>query len=642
MNILLQTAGFFVMIVIFIFYFTYRKAAVKSNRLFLYQGIAIFVSIFLDIFSIVLINTPSLNKTYFTELICRLYLITVVLVILIGFVYVLNDITNLGKRKYKITVILSSVAYIISSALIMALPIEIVYDPNGLNDYTQGLPIVLTYVTTFIYMGLTVAITLIFKDRIYKKRVVAVFIFITLWVVGSLVQFIFNYVLTNLGIVILSVSFAETLGSMTIYIMLENPSLNIDRATGALNQRAFLEYVDYCYDKNINSEIVLINYDNEMSKSLMGYDKLSKIIAEALNAFKVEKIFKGINDNFIVIRNKNETRPLFETAILCKDYLYKKNNIRTEIPIRIIYVKNLKLFNDSNDLFETLKYINLNASEFDSDFIEVDQTIIDKIHNRFEIDKKCDVAFLNKRVVVYYQPIYSNVDLKFTSAEALVRLKDEDGKLIYPDSFIEKMEQDGRIVELGKIVFEHVCKFISENDMETLGLHYIEVNLSTIQCMQDNLAETFINIMEKYRINPKYINLEITETGHISKLTLLKNMEILKKYGVSFSLDDFGTGNSNLNYIVEMPVDIVKFDKEMVTSYFDNKIASYVMNSTINMIKGLGHKIVFEGVENANQIPVVRKLNIEYIQGYYYSKPIDEDSFVKFILENNKKFYASV
>ena len=176
MNILLQTAGFCVMLVIFIFYFIYRKAAVKSNRLFLYQGIAIFVSIFLDIFSIVLINTPSLNKTYFTELICRLYLITVVLVILIGFIYVLNDITNLGKRKYKITVILSSISYIISSALIMALPIEIVYDPNGLNDYTQGLPIVLTYVTTFIYMGLTVAITLIFKDRIYKKRVVAVFI----------------------------------------------------------------------------------------------------------------------------------------------------------------------------------------------------------------------------------------------------------------------------------------------------------------------------------------------------------------------------------------------------------------------------------------------------------------------------------
>ena len=115
----------------------------------------------------------------------------------------------------------------------------------------------------------------------------------------------------------------------------------------------------------------------------------------------------------------------------------------------------------------------------------------------------------------------------------------------------------------------------------------------------------------------------------------MNNIEILKDYGFTFSLDDFGTGNSNLNYIVEMPVDIVKFDKTMVNSYFNNEIASYVMNSTINMIKGLGYKIVFEGIETYEQTLVVRKINVEYIQGYYYSKPISQSDFIEFLKSNN-------
>ena len=198
------------------------------------------------------------------------------------------------------------------------------------------------------------------------------------------------------------------------------------------------------------------------------------------------------------------------------------------------------------------------------------------------------------------------------------------------------MERNGKIIELGKYVFEDVCRFISENNIEALGLHYIEVNLSIVQCIQDNFVDTFLEIKDKYNINPKNINLEITETGASSKSILLNNMNILKEHGFSFSLDDFGTGNANLNYIVEMPVEIVKFDKTMVSSYFNNGTASYVMNSAISMIKGLGYKIVFEGIETEEQIKVTKQIDIEYVQGYYYSKPIPKEEFITFIQDNNR------
>ena len=635
MNIMLQTAGFFVMSVIFLFYFVDRQGAVRSNRLFLYQGIAIFISIFLDIFSIVLINTPSINQSLFTITICKLYLVSCTVVVYLGLVYVLGDVLYQDKNKFKIFSLIGFLVFLLGAVLIFTQKIEVVYDPDGLNDYTEGSPIIATYIVNFIFIISMIFITIVKRNQMYKKRVIGVLIFLSLWIFGSLVQGLFNYILKDLGITVLAVSFAESLGSLVIYIMLENPSLNIDKVTNALNQRALAEYIEYCFDKNKNIEFLMIDYDNTVASSLMGYNSFSLAMTKLLNDFKSGKIFKDDKNNFVIIRNKENDDILLNNVSRFKEEFYKRNNISMEIPMKILYFNDITLFNNAVDVLNSVNYIDSINSSFEHDIIEITLEMVEKIHKKFIMDQKCDNAFSKKRVVVYFQPIFSNNDLTFTSAEALVRLKDDDGKLIFPGDFIETMESDGRIVELGKMVFEEVCRFISENDMEKLGLHYIEVNLSTVQCMQDDLATSYIAIMEKYKINPKYINLEITETGSLARNTLLKNMEILKEYGVSFSLDDFGTGNSNLNYIVDMPVDIVKFDKQMVTSYFENKIASYVMDSTIEMIKGLGHKIVFEGVEKEEQIVSIKTLKVDYIQGYYYSKPVDKESFVMFLNKNN-------
>lgn len=128
------------------------------------------------------------------------------------------------------------------------------------------------------------------------------------------------------------------------------------------------------------------------------------------------------------------------------------------------------------------------------------------------------------------------------------------------------------------------------------------------------------------------INLEITESASAeAKNVLLNNMQTLIDYGVHFSLDDFGTGQSNLNYIVEMPVDIVKFDRCMIMSYFENTKAKYVMDAAIHMIHGMKLKIVSEGIETKEQFDTMVNLGISYIQGYYFSKPVPEQEFLNFI-----------
>ena len=143
--------------------------------------------------------------------------------------------------------------------------------------------------------------------------------------------------------------------------------------------------------------------------------------------------------------------------------------------------------------------------------------------------------------------------------------------------------------------------------------------------------------MKKYDIDPSLINLEITETASSNlRKIMLKNMNKLIEYGVSFSLDDFGMGNSNLNYIIEMPVEIIKFDRTLVNSYFNDEKAKVVFNKVIEMIKSLNFSIVFEGIEEEKDFKESVNIGIDYIQGYYFSKPVPGNEFIEFLKEHNK------
>jgi EAL domain-containing protein (putative c-di-GMP-specific phosphodiesterase class I) len=149
--------------------------------------------------------------------------------------------------------------------------------------------------------------------------------------------------------------------------------------------------------------------------------------------------------------------------------------------------------------------------------------------------------------------------------------------------------------------------------------------------------------MGKYHVSPSMINLEVTESASIRmKNVFMHNMEKLIDYGVSFSLDDFGSGESNLNYIVDMPVEIVKFDRDMTKSYFDKSKGKLVMETATRMILDLGLKIVSEGVETGEQLESMKKLGVQYIQGYYFSKPLPQDEFVAFVKEKNNRNMDSV
>lgn len=264
--------------------------------------------------------------------------------------------------------------------------------------------------------------------------------------------------------------------------------------------------------------------------------------------------------------------------------------------------------------------------------IRIDAQVIAERNKKVEAEKALQWALENDSIIVYYQPIYSVVKKRVSALEALVRIKDEDGRMFFPDTFIPLAEKNGMILKLGNIVLSQVCEFMQTRRLYRLGIEYVEVNLSVVQCMQENLSKQFLDIMAEKRVPPYQINLEITETAAVhSKKILLRNMEKLMRVGTTFSLDDYGSGYSSLSYVLQLPVKIIKLDKELVWSYFTNEKSAIAIRHEVSMLHELGLEIVAEGVEDAEQFEAMKELGIDHIQGYYFSKPVPQETLIELL-----------
>ena len=289
-----------------------------------------------------------------------------------------------------------------------------------------------------------------------------------------------------------------------------------------------------------------------------------------------------------------------------------------------------------NGLIEVLDYSIQYAKQYErGSVIHTRDVDLHNMRKEKAIEKALEEALRLDTMEVFFQPIYNTVKKCYTSAEALVRLRDDRLGNISPEIFIPLAEKTGNIVKLGNMVFEKVCRMIREENLADTTIEYIEVNVSVVQCMQADFVENILSIMEKYDIKPEQINLEITETAEINSINVLKeNVERLSEKGITFSLDDYGSGYSTLGYIHQFPFSLIKLDKFMVWDAFENERGKITLKHTVGMIKDLKLHIVAEGVETKEQQKRLSDMGVDYLQGWYYSKAIPEKDFIALIKDN--------
>ena len=596
--------------------------------------VATFTCVF-DIFTIIF----NVEGSYFFVLKYVLNGFYLVLRSLIPLLYVgyIISVTETWHKIVNNSYIKSLIALpcVISAIMTITSPLtHLIYyiDDSGL--YKRGPAFFVLYIDAAIYFILCLYFCIRYSELLKPEKYIPLLSIIPSQVATVIIQLMFPHILCEM--------IATAISLLLIMITIEKQEEKFNPSTGLLKSEIFYDMIDNAKSVSRPYSAIFINIANHSLLSdylpLSGMVALYSSVARRLEAIGSQlkisaEIYDLENGLFSVVLYGDDIEfanryasYAFET--LKHDCMVNGLNL-TVLPSVCVFkfpedtksVEQLRLLLSDLRNHKYSNGVNLASTYMKNK----DYTIM------ANMDTILKDAIENDRFEVYYQPIYSNEKNGFNSAEALLRLITPEYGFIRPDLFIPMAEESGAIHKIGLIVLEKVCRFISSDEFKKLGLDYIEVNLSVVQCMDKNLADKILSVCKKYGVNPSQLNLEITETASIfTQRNMIKNINRLFETGYSFSLDDFGTGYSNLVRIASLPLNIVKLDKSFTWTE-NSEDLKIILENTINMIKKMNMKIVVEGVETEEMLKRFKDLGCEYIQGYYFSKPLPEYDFINYI-----------
>lgn len=621
-NISFQVAGLVNVIVILLIYLSQKKLLFKTTKQLMRMILLLILNLILDIVSLVLINYRE--DAWVTGFVCKSYLVVLPFLAYTALDYVMYDIYKSNTRFYNKFYEFSMIAVSIAAFATYLFPLKVVNKPGFGKDLSDGPAIIWTYIWAVSVLVFTFVTTIVKRKQMNKGRGIATRVWVLLWMGAALLQYLWNYILeTNYNLLL--VGFGCSAGIVLIYITLENYGFYMHKTLGIFNRQGCLSFVSEIFLKHKMFSMLFIIFDNRSSE-LNSHDSRKKTYLEVVDLINRLNndgyLFNYETNTFAIVRKNND----FDMIIDAINNHYKGlNPVYVDIINPYAVDRPTKLFNMLKDVVLTTHPDN------ERRVILCTDDYIHKLEEKTLYEDMIEKLIQRESIEIAFQPIYSITENKFSACEALVRLIDLDGNHIMPGLFIPYAEASGLIVKLGRDIMREVCKFLNEFDISKYGMEYVEVNLSIVQLQQENMANEFIAMLKEYNIDPKLINFEVTESSYSKNHLVLQNINRLIENGSSISLDDFGTGSSNLEYIINLPADIIKFDKVMVQSYFTDSNTRLVMNDIVKMIKTLNKKIVFEGIEELSQLQEAEKLLVDYIQGFYFSKPLFKDNFIEFV-----------
>ena len=493
--------------------------------------------------------------------------------------------------------------------------------------YNFGSMIQICYVIGFLYLFGIVTALVVFRSRLRKEDFIALLLGTFVWV------FLAGYQYINKGIQVSSI--AMMLMALIIFIVIENPKELFERAIpNVKNKDAFTMLLLEKYGNEKLFYIISVIFTGKTSvQTAANRDELYRLQGS------VAKVIQDRLDLDGFLPNWNTLSFITSSPEKIEECMTIVNNFKDDLSnyrLTFTVIDAHKCAGNANEALQVLTYV---SGEYiykqSAPNLVIDDMVIDKMIYRNTIEDVVRDSVKNKAFDVYYQPILSVADGKFSSAEALVRLKRPDSEnYISPEDFIPIAEKCGLIQQIDDLVFEKVCSFIAKENLESFGVKTVEVNLSGNEVVDFQAFDRLSRKMEKYHIPPKFINFEITETSYINNDEAFKeNVRRLKEMGSTFSMDDFGSGYSNLLEILKMDYILVKMDKEFVWQCLDKDKPENLkmLQYTINFLKEYGLHVLAEGVETLEQAKILIDNGVEYLQGFYYSRPIPEKEYIEFL-----------
>ncbi len=498
--------------------------------------------------------------------------------------------------------------------------------------YHQGPMIYWVYYAATFY--LVAAFVHTFRSQVSKGYKVINVLYTVMIFIAMIFQFIFPSVLL--------VNFAMMIGILLVSFTRENPLYYESQTVNSYNRNAFHTIVTKRIYESRPFTVLGIRVNGLADlREIVGSGAINTTLNEIVSYLKSiterDKVFYISDMEFAMIITGGPAEvEMFVKKInnrFADSFIVSNEKVHLQVA--------MTKFSCPTDASTTDSVVNLleysllkSAEKANGTVTHAEAALLDERQRAGQVLQALRQALTAGSFTVNYQPIYSVEKDAFTSAEALVYLYDENLGAVPPAEFIPIAEKNGLIGAIGDFVFEDTCRFITENQIWDMGIEYITVNLSPMQCIQEDLHIKLGAVMEKYRLDYFRISLEITDAANVMKgKKLEENMQILINKGMRFSLDNYGTGYSNLNTVVEYPFSIVKLDKSMLWNAMKSEKAMTVLRQTIRMMKQLSMELIAVGVETEEQAQLLAYYGCDFFQGYYYAKPMPGDEFIKFVAD---------
>ncbi len=422
--------------------------------------------------------------------------------------------------------------------------------------------------------------------------------------------------------------------------MFTNPEF--DDLTGLISFTRFKEEVERVLANDSISSYVMVYTDFENFKYFnqkWGYQMGDRLLREFSNYIigtmqQEEQIYftRVVSDQFLLFmpyKKRSDTAEavdrLNQTFVEQQEKIFPDTRIRIRTGIYFIEEAN----GNTSIAIDAANYARKQVSKVTGISVKVyGKEMEEKQRVENEIINGFDLAMRNREFKIYLQPRVSLFDYSIIGAEAVVRWQRTDGTVMIPDAFIPLYERNGRIIDLDFFVFEEVVKFLAENKKKGRKLIPISVNASILHARDCDTVEHYLEILNRYGINPALLEIELTETATVSYYDNVKRLfERFQKVNMQTALDDFGSGYSLLNTVIDIPVNTVKIDKVFMDNCKTSERGMYFLHQIVAVVKGLGYRVVCEGVENLEQVEVLRKAGCEEAQGFWFAHPMPVEEF---------------
>lgn len=413
-----------------------------------------------------------------------------------------------------------------------------------------------------------------------------------------------------------------------------------DPVTGAWNREGFCRKTREILENHPDQDFVLLYINVQRFKAvndLFGYENGDRILKEVVRLLQASflrplVVARFESDRFTVLTHAKNLDLSQMTDFLHQTY--EKGELRIDLYGRcgIYYVPH----NSNLDVSEMCDRAKLAKSSITNQYVQPYAIYQEEMLQDYEQKSialiHLDEAVEKDEIQVYYQPIFDAWTEKIVSAEALARWNSPERGVILPGKFVPVLEESGRITKLDTFIYKNVRKFLKERLDKGLPTVRVSMNLSRMDLMDPVIMETIRKGVHDELLPKEAISFELTESAYASLSdTGIAFLADLHKEGISTLLDDFGSGVSSFSTLRDYEFDIIKLDMGFVRKLGENKKINRILISIVELAHRLDMKVVAEGVETKEQAELLRNYGCDFFQGYYYSKPIPEEEFVKLL-----------